>query len=106
MKTSFSEPESNFLTHIDYKTDKTILSEKRAAQQLTEAFVQQLESIGYNFDNLSAIGCDSTRTNTGMDGGMVRHLENQIGRKLNYLICCLHLVELPLRHLNINFIGS
>ena len=112
------------MTHFDFKTEKKPKNVekskskqkskgvkepepvKKPALQLAEAFIKQLQSIGYNFDNLMAVGCDSTRMNTGVDGGMVRHLENILGRKLNLLICCLHLVELPLRHLNAHFIGA
>ena len=32
-------------------------------------------------------------------------MESKIGRKLNWLICCLHTNELPLRHLIVGLDG-
>lgn len=46
-----------------------------------------------------AIGCDGTVCNTGRKGGIIRLYEEHLGRPLQWLICALHLNELPLRHI-------
>ena len=46
-----------------------------------------------------AIGCDGTNVNSGVKGGVIRLLELELGRPLQWLICLLHANELPLRHL-------
>jgi hypothetical protein len=48
---------------------------------------------------LVAIGGDSTNVNTGIDGGTFQFLEQLLDRNLIWLVCGLHLNELPLRHL-------
>lgn len=46
-----------------------------------------------------AIGCDGTSVNTGIKGCLIRVLEEHTKRPLQWLICQLHLNELPLRHI-------
>ena len=48
---------------------------------------------------LQFIGGDSTNVNSGIWGGAFQHVEKLLGRPLNWLVCGLHLNELPLRHL-------
>lgn len=50
-------------------------------------------------DELAAIGCDGTSTNTGKNAGVIRLFEEKLQRPLQWIICMLHLNELPLRHL-------
>lgn len=50
-------------------------------------------------DDLLAIGCDGTVTNTGKFSGVIRLFEKRLQRPLQWIICMLHLNELPLRHL-------
>jgi len=52
-----------------------------------------------------AVGCDGTNTNTGNRGGVIRLMEVEIGRALQWLVCLLHTNELPLRHLLQNLDG-
>ncbi|KAJ6617794.1 hypothetical protein Bhyg_17838, partial [Pseudolycoriella hygida] len=49
--------------------------------------------------SLCAVGCDGTKTNTGPKGGVIRLLEVRLKKPLQWLICQLHFVELPLRAL-------
>ncbi|XP_047127448.1 uncharacterized protein LOC124808427 [Hydra vulgaris] len=49
--------------------------------------------------SLKFIGCDSTATNTGHNGGVIHCLEIKLERKLGWLICSLHTNELCFRHL-------
>lgn len=46
-----------------------------------------------------AVGADSTAVNTGYNRGVIRRQECKFNRPLQWLICSLHLNELPLRHL-------
>jgi hypothetical protein len=47
---------------------------------------------------LQALLCDGTVNNTGHSNGIIRKLEESVGRPLQWLVCLLHLNELPLRH--------
>jgi len=46
-----------------------------------------------------AIGCDGTNVYSGVKGGVIRLLELELGRPLQWMIRLLHANELPLRHL-------
>ncbi|CAG9791202.1 unnamed protein product [Diatraea saccharalis] len=50
-------------------------------------------------DDLLAIGCDGTVINTGKFSGVIRLFEKRLQRPLQWIVCMLHLNELPLRHL-------
>ena len=56
-------------------------------------------------ESLIAIGCDSTNTNTGWEGGVVQYIEEMLGRRLIWLPCMLHTSELPLRAIMEHYIG-
>ena len=45
------------------------------------------------------LGGDSTNVNSGIWGRVFHHVEKLLGRPLNWVMCGLHLIELPLRHL-------
>lgn len=51
-----------------------------------------------NSNEVFAVGCDGTNTNTGNKGGVVTLLEQKLNRLVQWLICQLHANELPLRH--------
>ncbi len=53
------------------------------------------------FGNLdfSAMGCDGTVLNTGHSGGIIRLIEKELNRPLQWEICELHLNELPFKAL-------
>lgn len=55
--------------------------------------------LNMSLEDTLAIGCDGTVTNTGKYGGVIRLLEKRLHRPLQWIICLLHLNELPLRHL-------
>ena len=48
-------------------------------------------------DNLRITGRDGTPITTGEYNGAIRKLEQLLGRPLQWCICLLHCVELPLR---------
>lgn len=52
-----------------------------------------------DLEKLTCIGSDGEPTNTGKNRGVIRNLENKLGRSLQWCICQLHSNELPLRHL-------
>ena len=49
-----------------------------------------------SFDSLLALICDGTVVNTGKRNGVIRLIEG-VGRPLQWLVCMLHMNELPLR---------
>lgn len=51
------------------------------------------------FEPLMAIGCDGTNVNVGKHGGIIRLLEKRLDKPLQWIICLLHMNELPFRHL-------
>jgi hypothetical protein len=56
-------------------------------------------------NKILAVGEDSTAVNTGPQCRAIHLLECRLGRPLQWLVCCLHLNELPLRHLCKELIG-
>ena len=57
-------------------------------------------------DTLCAVICDGTNTNTGEHSGIIRRLETTLNRPLQWLICMLHLNELPVREIFKNIDGK
>ena len=57
-------------------------------------------------DEIKAVGADSTATNTGCKNGAIQGLEQLLNLLLQWIICSLHLNELPLRHLCKKYIGT
>lgn len=53
-----------------------------------------------------AIGCDGTNVNVGRSRGVIRLLEEELHKPLQWFICQLHANELPLRHLLIHLDGA
>lgn len=88
------EPGGEYLCHFSPEASPNI----KHAEQVANELVEWLETHGVG-RTLIAIGGDSTNTNTGWRGGVIQHVEKKLGRKLSWIICWLHLNELPLRHL-------
>ena len=57
-------------------------------------------------ETLRAAGFDSTSSNTGYIKGACAHLENQLERPLQRVVCQMHFAELPARHLFYHFYGK
>lgn len=55
---------------------------------------------------LLAVGCDGTNVNVGINGFIIRLLEKRLNKPLQWIICLLHITELPLRHLFLHIDGS
>ena len=83
------EPYEFYITHVTPTngTDK----------QIAQAIYNALEKISMN-DRLKVIGTDGTATMTGKKSGCIASLETKLGRPLQWIVCLLHLNQLPLRH--------
>ena len=96
--TLLEEPNSVYLGHVTPESG----SSKNILSAISDFFGENNTSL----NNLQAIGCDGTNVNTGVHRGVIRQLELQIGRPLQWLICLFHCNELPLRHLMIHLDGT
>ena len=57
-------------------------------------------------EDVKIIGGDSTAGNTGQNNGAFVLIDEITGTPHNHFICCLHLTELPLRHLTQFYLGK
>ena len=90
-----SEPGGEYLFHfVPPEATKHI----KAAKQIAIKIVEWMEKYGVN-ETLDSLGGDSTNSNTGWQGGSFTLIEKMLGEKKTWLVCFLHLNELPLRHL-------
>ncbi|KAL4718111.1 hypothetical protein ACJJTC_005692 [Scirpophaga incertulas] len=77
-----------------------------SAKGIAFSITNFLKQLNISHDGLMAIGCDGTNVNTGKYGGIIRLLEKQLNKPLQWIICLLHMNELPLRHLFFHLDGS
>lgn len=91
------EPGGNYLTHV------TPLSGK--STDIASSILKVIRDADAG-DCISAVGCDSTNTNTGCKAGVIRQIELGLQHPVNWFICMLHTNELPLRHLFKTLDGS
>ena len=85
-----AEPGSYYVDHVTPETGKA----KDIAQEILSV-LSETDSIC----SLIGVGCDGCATNTGKNSGIIRRLELSLDRPLQWMICMLHLNELPFRHL-------
>lgn len=85
------QPGSRFIGHVTPVSG--------SAQHIVGAITKFLKESSYGLGGILVAGCDGTAVNTGVWGGVVRLLEEQLGRPVQWDICLLHYNELPLRHL-------
>lgn len=85
------EPGAHYIGHFtpDTGTSKCIAS----------TIMDFFSSKEVDTSKVVAIGCDGTAVNTGMKGGVIRLIEEKLGRPVHWFVCLLHANELPLRHL-------
>lgn len=95
--TMVKEPESKFVGFVTIP-DGT-------GESIKEGILNYLTEADFSLDHLVAVGCDGTPTNTGVQRGAVKFMEDQLGRPLQRLLCLFHFNELPLRKL-FNQIGG
>ena len=101
------EPEGKYLHHFS-PSDFTSSSKggiPKPAKRIALGLYDWLESHDAH-KSLQVIGGDSTNTITGWQGGAIAHLKKLLGKKCMWLICMIHLNELPLRHLIENLVGK
>ena len=85
------EPGSQFVGHVSPSSGSAVA--------IVESIVDNLEQKKISTEKLEVVGCDGTATNTGYRGGVIRLLELKLNKALQWSICMLHFIELPLRHL-------
>ena len=96
-----------FIGHFEHKVDTVRRTAGvKPGRQLAENFLSKLTDHGVNLDNILALGFDSTNYNTGHEGGVMSWIEYILGRRLVWIVCLLHLNELPLRHLIKSYVGE
>ena len=91
-----AEPGGHYLTHVTTTSGRST--------DIATSILTALRELGAT-DTITAIGCDSTNTNTGCKAGVIRQLEIAFGHPVNWFICMLHVNELPLRHLFLHLDG-
>lgn len=91
------EPGSNYMGYV--------VPEVGTAKGIQTAITGFLLHEEISQDSIMAIGCDGTNVNTGKYGGIIRLLEKKLQKPLQWIICLLHMNELPLRHLFVHLDG-
>lgn len=82
-------PQEQYVDHVAPQSGKS-----NDIQREIMSVINDTQSTG----TICAVVCDSTNVNTGEHNGVIRQLEVGLNRPLQWLICMLHLNELPLRH--------
>ena len=82
-----SQPRSKYLGHVIPKSG----SVRDICDSIYELVLKETD-----LNELVVVGCVGT---TGAKGGVIRCLENKLGRSLHCIICLLHFNELPFRSL-------
>ena len=96
--TILSEPGSLYMGHVSPQSG--------SAEHISISILKFVLDKNIETDNVIAIGCDGTVINTGVRNGVIRKIETDMGKPLQWLICQLHSNELPLRHLLQNLDGK
>ena len=68
-----------------------------SSKSTTSAIPLSLHQNTVDHDKIVAVGCDETAVNSGNMSGVIRKLEESLGGPLQWLVCMLHVNELPLR---------
>ena len=95
------EPSGQYAFHF---TPEEATKEIPHAKQIAIRIVRWLAE-NNSLDSLKAIGGDSTNVNTGWKAGVMAWVEKLLGRRLIWIVCGLHVNELPLRSLIVNLDG-
>lgn len=85
------EPGSEYIGHVSLQSSHAV--------NIRHTLLQFFVTNSIDLSQLIVIGCDGTITNTGRKGGVIRLLEVELKRPLQWFVCQLHGNELPLRHL-------
>lgn len=85
------EPGGVYLGHLT--------PQSRTGSEIADSIWSYLRSKNKDFDQLVAIGCDDTATNTGWKNGVIHNVEVKLGHPAQWFICLLHFNELSFRRL-------
>ena len=86
--TLVQEPRSKYIGHLALSAGDS--------QSIEEGIVGFYEKKAITFADLAVVGCDGTQVNTVALGGVIRLMELELGRPLQWLVCKLHAYELLL----------
>ena len=89
------EPSGKYLAHF---TPPPAVHPEKPAQKEAECLFELLQALD-STETCQVIGGDSTNSNTGWRGGSMARLERLLGHKCQWIVCNIHTLELPLRHL-------
>lgn len=81
-------PGGNYIDHVTPKTNRAV--------DVAIEIMSVIRETGSD-KTLKSILCDGTNVNTGKSNGIITKLEQQLGRPLQWLVCLLHMNELPFR---------
>ncbi|KAL4712991.1 hypothetical protein ACJJTC_012061 [Scirpophaga incertulas] len=93
-----SEPGSEYFGHVT--------CDSGTAKGIESTILTYLKSKSVELGEISVVGCDGTVVNTGSKGGVIRLMEEELKKPLQWFICQLHSNELPLRHLLLRLDGK
>lgn len=93
-----SEPGSDYFGHVT--------CELGTAKGIKDTIIAHLNFKSVVLSEITVVGCDGTVVNTGFKGGIIRLMEEELNRPLQWFICQLHSNELPLRHLLLHLDGK
>ena len=69
---------------------------EKPAEMISKGIYSRFEEFGATEDIL-LIRRDSTYTNRGPEGGAIHYLKKLLDHKVHWLICLIHINELPLK---------
>lgn len=98
------EPGSRYIGHITPRNEEG--KSVGAAAYTFLAIKQYLRENDYSMDDIVAVSCDGTNTNTGNRNGIIVNLENDVDRPLQWFVCLFHFNELPFKKLYENLYGE
>ncbi|CAG5020765.1 unnamed protein product [Parnassius apollo] len=83
-----------------------VTCELGTAKGIQSTIIRHLKMISVDLNKIAVVGCDGTVVNTGSKGGVVRLMEEELKKPLQWFICQLHSNELPLRQLLLHLDGK
>lgn len=96
--TLIAEPGNRFIDHV--------APPNGTSKIITKEILNFIDEHKISIDYISAIGCDGTNCNTGWKNGIIRSIEDNINKPLQWIICLLHANELPFRRLFMHLDGA
>ena len=85
-----AEPCSRYIGHVT-----TLLG--NATDECNVIYKFSLNELSGGLNELLVLGCNGTNVNTGWKGGVLRKLEEKLGRPMQGIVCLIHFNELPFR---------